>query len=675
MSTRSTPHHLVPRLPAPRLLPLPLLPLLLLVGCPDDPPPPAIGTSTGPGTSTTSTTADSLDDTGIDLQHPPQSDQGVLGATCDAHDPLRQLYWGDLHVHTGYSFDAWLHDVRTDPDQAYRFAKGEAIGLPPLDARGQPTQTVQLDRPLDFVAVTDHSEFLAEVQACTTPGTTAYDSTLCTDYRANQNGALVNFGLQLGQPSPTRFAPICEDGGVDCTALVEEVWQRTIDAAQTHHDSTSACTFTAFVGYEWSGMQALSNLHRNVIFRNDSVPAIPLSYYEAPSAQALWDGLRAQCLDGLDGCDVLAIPHNSNWSNGRLFRVEYPGAGSEAEQAAARAAMEPLVEVFQHKGDSECSNGLSGILGAPDELCEFEKLRVPPFEDCLDGIGSNGMVGGGCVSRRDFVRGALLEGLQEQVRIGVNPFRLGFIASTDTHNGTPGLVDEDAFVGHVGREDGDAIARLTGQVPAGPRNGPGGLVAVWAAENSRDAIFEALRRRETYGTSGPRMAVRVFGGASLPQDLCEQADLVGVADATGVPMGGQLPTNDEGPPRIAISALRDPQGLPLQRAQVIKGWIDRSGLAHVEVFDAVGGDNGASVDPLTCEPQGAGEDSLCTVWTDPAFDPGVPAYYYVRVLENPRCRWSVADCQSLGAMAPTVCNELPTAIQERAWTSPIWYEP
>lgn len=666
MSTRS-----IPRRPDPWLLPV-----LLLLGCHDDPPPPtatSTGTSTGPGTTTTTSGVD--DTVGLRTDEPAWIDQGTIQPVCDDYDPKRQLFWGDLHVHTGFSFDAWLNDVRTDPDQAYRFAKGEPVGLPPLDMRGLPTQMVQIDRPLDFAAVTDHSEFIAEVQACITPGTAAYDSTLCTDYRGNQNGALLIFGQQLGMDMPVRFAEICQDGGLDCQALIEEVWQRTIDAAQTHQDPTSACTFTAFVGYEWTGMKSLSNLHRNVIFRSASVPSIPLSYYETPSAPALWDALRTECLDGLPGCDVLAIPHNSNWSNGRLFRVEYLGAGSDAEQAAARAAMEPLVEIYQHKGDSECINGLSGIIGAPDEQCEFEKLREPPLDDCMDGIGNNGMVGGGCVSRRDYVRGALLEGLKEQARIGVNPFKLGFIASTDTHNGTPGNVDEDAFVGHVGTDDGDALSRLTGQVPAGPRNGPGGLVAVWATENSRDAVFDALRRRETYGTSGPRMAVRAFGGAGLPEDLCEQADLVGVADAAGVPMGGQLPTNDDGPPRIAISALRDPQGLPLQRAQVIKGWIDRSGLAHVEVFDAVGGDNGATVDPVTCEPQGPGEDALCTVWTDPAFDPGVPAYYYVRVLENPRCRWSVADCQSLGAMAPAVCDELPTAIQERAWTSPIWYEP
>lgn len=649
---------------------------LVSLGCSDPPPPLPAGTSTGPDASpTTTAVADGTSDASVPDLPGPMPDAGGPLPSCDDFDPARNLYWGDLHVHTAYSFDAWLHDVRVDPDQAYRFAQGEPVGLPPLDVRGNPTQTVQLDRPLDFAAVTDHAEFLAEVEACTTPGSAAYDMPLCIDYRANQNGALVTFGLQLGLPSPTRFAAICGEGAVDCPALAQEVWQRTIDAAQAHHDDTPQCRFTTFVGYEWSGMQSLANLHRNVIFRSADVPAVPLSYYEAPSAQALWDALRAQCLDGLPGCDVLAIPHNSNWSNGRMFRVEYPGGGSEAEQAAARAAMEPLVEVFQHKGDSECINGLSGVLGAPDELCEFEKLRVPPFDDCLDGVGSNGMVGAGCLSRRDYVRGALMEGLREQARLGVNPFQLGFIASTDTHNGTPGLVDEDVFVGHVGREDGDAVARLTGEVPAGPRNGAGGLVAAWATENSRDAIFDALRRREVYGTSGPRMAVRVFGGFELPEDLCERGDPIATADAVGVPMGGQLPAAAAGSPHLLISALRDPQGLPLQRAQVIKGWVDRADVAHVEVYDAAGGDNAASVDPVTCEPRGAGADSLCAVWADPDFDPGEPAYYYVRVVENPRCRWSVHDCQALGDAAPPVCAELPTAIQERAWTSPIWYSP
>lgn len=655
-----------------------LVALLASLGCRDPEPPPATAGSTsdtGRADSTTTAVADGTTQGPAPDLAGPATDAGGTTPACDAFDPRRSLLWGDLHVHTAYSFDAWLHDVRVDPDAAYRFAKGEPVALPPLDERGNPTQVVQLDRPLDFAAVTDHSEFLAEVEACTTPGSAAYDTPLCVDYRANQGGALVTFGLQLGLPAPTRFPEICGAGAADCPALAREVWQRTIDAAQAHHDASPACSFTTFVGYEWSGMQSLSNLHRNVIFRGDAVPDAPLSYYEAPSAQALWDALRAQCLAGLPGCDVLAIPHNANWSNGKLFRVEYPGAGSEAEQAAARAAMEPLVEVFQHKGDSECIEGLSGVLGAPDELCEFEKLRTPPYDDCGDGVGSNGMVGGGCLSRRDYLRGALLEGLREEARIGVNPFRLGFIASTDTHNGTPGSVDEDAYVGHVGREEGDALARLTGEVPAGPRNGPGGLVAVWAAENSRDAIFDALRRREAYGTSGPRIAVRVFGGAALPEDLCERGDPIALADELGVPMGGVLSNDGEGPPRMLVSALRDPQGLPLQRAQVIKGWVDRAGLGHAEVYDVAGGDNGASVDPLTCAPQGEGADSLCAVWTDPDFDPGVSAYYYVRVVENPSCRWSTRDCQALGAKAPPICAELPTTIQERAWTSPIWYEP
>lgn len=651
--------------------------LLVSLGCRDPEPPPVSPGSTSDTGRTDSTTAvadGTTSEPAPDVAG-PTPDAGGTTPACDAFDPRRSLLWGDLHVHTAYSFDAWLHDVRVDPDAAYRFAKGEPVALPPLDERGNPTQVVQLDRPLDFAAVTDHSEFLGEVEACTTPGSAAYDTPLCTDYRANQNGALVTFGLQLGLPAPTRFGEICGEGAADCPALARAVWQRTLDAAQAHHDASAACSFTTFIGYEWSGMQSLSNLHRNVIFRGDAVPDAPLSYYEAPSAQALWDALRAQCLDGLPGCDVLAIPHNANWSNGKLFRVEYPGAGSEAEQAAARAAMEPLVEVFQHKGDSECIEGLSGVLGAPDELCEFEKLRTPPHDDCGDGVGSNGMVGGGCLSRRDYLRGALLEGLREEARIGQNPFRVGFIASTDTHNGTPGAVDEDAYVGHVGREEGDALARLTGEVPAGPRNGPGGLVAVWATENSRDAIFDALRRREAYGTSGPRIAVRVFGGAALPEDLCERGDPIALGDELGVPMGGVLANADEGPPRLLVSALRDPQGLPLQRAQVIKGWVDAAGLGHAEVYDVAGGDNGASVDPLTCAPQGEGADSLCAVWTDPDFDPSVAAYYYVRVVENPRCRWSTRDCQALGAKAPPICAELPATIQERAWTSPIWYEP
>jgi hypothetical protein len=628
--------------------------------------------STGTSAAATSTSAESgADSTGTpaDLPAAPQ---------CDNYDPLRNLYWGDLHVHTAMSFDAWLHDVRTDPDDAYAFARGEALSLPPLDGDGNGTQTIQLAQALDFAAVTDHAEYLAEVAACTTPGNAAYDSALCQAYRVADIDALVDWGIQLGAARPMRFAEVCGPGGVDCPALAAEGWARTIDAAEAAQDTSSACTFTSFVGYEWSAGPGLSNLHRNVIFRSSTVPALPRSYFEATTPTALWDALTTECLD-VEGCDVLAIPHNSNWSNGRMFYAEPAPGTDEAAAATRRAQLEPLMEVFQHKGASECQVAPSGILGAPDELCDFEQLRAAPYPDCGDGVGGGAMAGVGCVSRRDFLRGALLEGLREERRIGVNPFQVGVIASTDTHNGTPGAVAEDSYLGHVGSEESDARSRLTGLVPAGPRNNPGGLVAVWATENSRDALFEAMRRRETYGTSGPRIAVRMFAGFDLPEGLCEDPDLVEKGYAQGVPMGGVLVAGQGAAPRFVATALRDPaaDGMPLQRVQIVKGWVDADDTSHTAVFDIAGGDNGASVELPSCTPVGRGADTLCGTWTDPDFDPAVPAWYYVRVLENPTCRFSTRDCDAVGDPKPAACigENLPDTIQERAWSSPVWWTP
>ncbi|MCA9695407.1 MAG: DUF3604 domain-containing protein, partial [Myxococcales bacterium] len=429
---------------------------------------------------------------------------------CARRNPERDVFFGDLHVHTAYSFDAYINEVRVDPAAAYRFARGEPVLLPPVDGAGVGTQEVRIDRPLDFAAVTDHSEFLGEVDGCTTPGSGIYDQDLCVGLRSGDGGALAKLGLQLTADAPTRIDALCGQGGVDCPALAVDAWSRLRAAADAAQDRTEACSFTAFVGYEWSGARDLSNLHRNIIFRGSLVPPRPISYYDEPEPEGLWRRLQGECLKGLPGCDVLAIPHNSNWSNGNLFNPVY--GADDVELAALQAAMEPLVEIYQHKGDSECAAGLSGILGEPDELCSFEKIRAQPYEDCGDGVGSGGMVANGCVSRRDFVRGALLAGLEVEAAIGTNPLRLGIIASTDTHNGTPGQVAEAAYPGHFGFREATPQDRLTAAVPGGPRNSPGGLVAVWAEENSREALFDAMRRRETYGTSGPRMVVRFFGG-------------------------------------------------------------------------------------------------------------------------------------------------------------------
>jgi hypothetical protein len=629
-----------------------------------------------------------------DATAPPAGPDVEAREPCADRDPRRRAYFGDLHVHTRNSFDAWAFGVRATPEDAYRFARGGEVLLPPNDAAGNPTRSVRLERPLDFAAVTDHSVFLAEIEACTTPGTADYESATCVDYRSSQARAAIVFATQMILPNPRRNEPLCGADGSLCTSRIAPVWQRMIDAAEAAYDRSEACSFTSFVAYEYTATTGVSTQHRNVIFSSARVP-VPISYFEEPTRQGLWRALREQCIDAGIGCDAIAIPHNTNESNGNSMRVEYPGATSlddERAQAEARAIAEPLIEIYQHKGDSECRNGLSGTIGSPDELCAFEKIRPQEAPDCGDVPGSGGSTHMGCISRLDFVRGILLEGLKEETRLGVNPYRLGIIASTDTHNATSGNVDERTFAGHQGTNDESPQKRLGGAGAfldvSAVVQGPGGLAAVWAEENSRPALFAALKRRETFGTSGPRIAVRFFGGFDLPAGLCEEPDLVRVADERGVAMGGVLLASDgggaaPGAPRFVIHALRDPgtatrPGALLERLQIVKGWVDAQGAAHERVFDAAGEANAPDdVDLDTCTPRGRGADSLCATWSDPEFDPSQAAFYYARVLEVPTCRWTQWACVDLpAAERPPACSDpaLPRTIRERAWTSPIWWD-
>ncbi len=608
---------------------------------------------------------------------------------CADTNALRNPYFGDLHVHTAYSFDAINNGVRSLPEDAYRFARGEAIDLPPYDDDGNATRTAQLDRPLDFAAVTDHSELFGETALCNDPTSAAYATDTCVDYRNTDVDGLTIGGLfAIVAAVAPQHADFCADE--DCTGLSLDVWHRTQDAAEAFYDRTAACEFTTFVGYEWTGSPFGDNLHRNVIFKNRQVPRAPATYIEAPWQEELWRQLDTGCTDAGTGCDVLVIPHNSNISAGRMFvPISESFNPLDAEEARRRAAMEPLVELYQHKGSSECSVGVGDPLASEDELCAFENLHQRP---CADGQTENctplcdDMPGVGilaeCVQPRDFVRVSLGTGLVEQARIGANPFQWGFIASTDTHNAAPGSVTEADWAGHVGNDEADLPERLEG---LDARSSPGGLAVVWAEENSRDALFDAMRRRETYATSGPRMVVRMFGGWDYDDGLCAASDLVEQGYAGGVPMGGELPARPaDGPPRIAVSAMRDAQGAALQRIQIVKGWVE-GGEARVEVFEVAGDpDNGADVDLNTCEPTGAGFDTLCQVWEDPDFDPTAPAYYYARVVENPTCRWSTAQCNAAEVVCPVPMDDplapccdgsIPATVQERAWTSPIWYVP
>lgn len=620
---------------------------------------------------------------------------------CAERNPLRNPYFGDLHIHTKLSFDAAAWGTRSTPDDAYRFARGEPLDLFPYDAQGEGTRTVQLARPLDFAAVTEHAEFLAEVTLCTDPDSPAYDSNTCQTYRdADPEGFSFGQFATAFVTEPPRRPAICEPYDDDCVETHDRVWAQIREAAEAHYDRTSACEFTTFNAYEWSAtVDSTANIHRNVIFRNRSVPRVPTSYIDAPTPEQMWDALEATCNDTDTPCEGIAIPHNSNVGGGVMFEpVTSTGSPYTREEAARRARLEPLVEVYQHKGASECLTGVPDPLGSEDPLCDFEGVHPSICtgdpddpEGCLplcEGSGGGGLIGG-CVATRDFVRPALLAGLGEWARVGANPFALGLIGGTDTHSGAGGHVEEAGWTGHLADRDDTVANRLRAfdGVLVGIRtNSPGGLAVLWAEENSRDSLFDAMQRREAYATSGTRPVVRFFGGWDYPADICDATDRVETGYAQGVPMGGELPPPaGDGPPTFVVSAMRDAMSVPLQRIQIVKGWVD-GGALHEEVYDVAGDpDNGATVDLSTCEPQGAGADSLCARWTDPDFDAAQAAFYYARVLENPTCRWSQrqclaaeVDCTRLGEDDPLAAccdGSLPATIQERAWTSPVWYLP
>jgi hypothetical protein len=386
---------------------------------------------------------------------------------CTERSATRNAYFGDLHIHTGFSYDARPFGSTTTPADAYRFARGAAIGIPPFDDSGRTTATLQLRTPLDFAAVTDHSEFFGELGLCMDPASSVYDIPACQHLRGSGGNLFRMFVNSLLSDSPRQVEEICGEDPTACVEAASSLWTTTQQMAEDAYDRSSRCEFTTFVGYEHTGTPNSNNYHRNVIFRNGQVPARAISYIDAPRGLDLWNALTEECLNAVDGCDVLVIPHNSNLSSGSMF-PSY-AAGSETEESAAaaarlQAAMEPIMEIFQHKGNSECFNGFPGILGAPDELCEFEQVRAVgerrlifgetyELRFCEEGeIGRRGFAAVGCVSRNDFFRSVLLTGLQDEAVIGVNPYKFGAIGSTDTHLALSGATEESSWPGHLAPE-------------------------------------------------------------------------------------------------------------------------------------------------------------------------------------------------------------------------------
>jgi hypothetical protein len=649
---------------------------------------------------------------------------------------VKQAYFGDLHIHTSFSFDAYFFNSLNSPEAAYDFARGGEMMLPCGDAFDEACYPVQLRTPLDFAAVTDHAEFLGLAVLCGTAGEPSQNPALCQAFGTYLRNSVAEI-VAGGAPAPAEAIALLEENTDPADS-----WARAISAA---NDADLACDFTAFIAFEHSAQPNGGMLHRNVIFNGSEINLVPISGFEATDEWQLFNQLDAACPHGAGGidCDYITIPHNSNLSDGVMFQNPPLIGDSAATQDAIeqRAKADLLVEMTQHKGESECGLGYSQPLSSEEDVaCSFEKVK--PIctgaesdadycrEECTTLATS---VDGGtaepadCTTRLDMVRDALAQGLKLQDTYnGVNPFKLGFVGATDTHNGTPGFVDEATWRGHAGILDDQPEEMLGAWVCAdggdtcapGQRVfstqaflfNPGGLTGVWADENSRNSIFAAMKRREVFATSGPRLNIKAYAGwETLPTDICTQLesgqDPVESGAVAAVAMGGDLsnpPANKR--PQFVVRAVAAPDpGTPLQRIEIIKGWLDNSGAVHTKVF-TVNGDSSGPQPASNCEVPTSNEpEQLCATWTDPEFDSNQRAFYYARALENASCRWSTwmcakknIDCTEIGAgtgefsddaagyegccdisrdgVVYSATNKFDT-IQERAWASPIWYEP
>lgn len=584
----------------------------------------------------------------------------VLAPAAQAEpNPLRDAYFGDTHVHTSYSLDAYIAGTRLDPAMALDYAQGNPVPLP--DGR-----TLQIGRALDFTVIADHAEYIGEMYSAIYPNAPGHDHPDLATLR----------GLEDLEEKQEWFVKYVVSSNRSATPQHPQFWagqETTKSAWQLNVDAANAANkpgeFSAIIGYEWSAAPNGSNLHRVIVFRDGSVPDEIVSYIDINQEEKLWEWMRVQ---ESKGHRVLAIPHNSNAAKGRVFPdTDSFGNPLDLIYARMRAQYEPLFEMMQAKGNSEVHRNF----WPDDEFAGFENA------DSIQNFSER------TFSTRDFYRGGLGAGLQHQQELGVNPFAYGVIGGTDTHNGTPGHVKESAYDGSHGDEDGTIERRREGGLMGwigGPDIAAGSLAAVWATENTREAIFDAMMRKEIYATSGPRIKLRMFGGVGLshpedPQKMVEEGYLL------GIPMGGDL-ANGSAAPTFTLYAEKDPEGANLDRIQIIKGWVDAEGGLHETIVDAVWS-GGRGIDAATgkLEPVGntvnletaeytndIGAPTLMGSWTDEDFDPSQGAYYYARALEIPTPRYSTYDAVRAGL---PLLEGVEAVIQERAWGSPIFHRP
>lgn len=622
----------------------------------------------------------------------------------------RNAYYGDLHVHTAYSFDGYAFGTLASPHDAYRFARGEAIANPG-------GYEMQLTEPMDFYAVTDHGMFLGLAKAAAETNTEFSKQPFSEPY--HDLNAPGSFGTDMfsrfkRMMTFSDFIPNAVSGIFAETIDREEVleitrtaWADSIDAADQFNDPGR---FTTFAGYEYtSSTTSMGNLHRNVIFQSTHrLPREPFSRLHSNNPEDLWDWMD-ELRD--KGVESLAIPHNSNGSNGQMFKaVDWSGTPFDDAYAEHRSRNEPIVEITQIKGTSETHPTLS----TRDELAGFE---ITPYRVATGALSQ---------IKGSYVREALLTGLALEAQGSKNPYQFGFIGSSDTHSAAS-QNDESAFSSKLGILSSTAEQRgsipqeglrgqlayystrlaetinptplgkslyvkINGDVYAGgasPTYGASGFAAAWAEENTRESIYQAFRRKEVFATSGPRIRLRFFAGYDYDASMLSAADGIERAYANGVTMGGTLLAKQQtegnlSSPGFLVMASADPNNAPLQRIQVVKGWVDSAGKTHEKVMDVACAhgaevnaqtsrcpDNGARVNISDCSINpDTGSAQLATLWRDPEFDPEQRAFYYARAIENPTCRWSTWDAIRAG-IAPR--PDLATTIQERAWSSPIHY--
>ncbi len=573
-------------------------------------------------------------------------------------NPLRNAYFGETHMHTALSLDAYIGGTRLMPSDSLRFAKGA-----PVVVNGRHKQ---LSRPLDFAAVSDHVEYLGEMYSTIFPDAPGYLQDDLQKLRSLQSLEekqqwFYQYVISNNRSDNPTHPPFYQ--GPETT---KSGWQIVIDAAEEHNDPGN---FTAFIAFEWSAAPGGGNMHRNVIYRDSTVTDLPLSSYDTNKVEELWAWLQT-AQD--EGSTLLAIPHNSNASKGQMFpEVDNYGDPVDAEYASARAQWEPLIEMMQIKGNSEVHRAF----WTADEFADFENANS---------IQKNS---NRYFSKRDFVREGLKLGLAYGQELGENPFKLGFIGGTDNHNGLMADVDESDFIGGHGPEDGSVDRRRTAGVGGwidGVDLSIGSLAGVWAEENTRASIWDAMKRRETFATSGPRIKVRMFGGADLTANPADPVAMIEDGFANGVPMGGDLAASNTAP-SFTIYAEKDPMGANLDRVQIIKGWADATGETHERIIDVVWSDDrardasgmlpavGTTVDLETAlYTNDIGSGSLIGSWTDDKFDPQQHAFYYARAVEIPTPRWTTYDAVRHGL---PLLPDVKATIQERAWGSPIWYTP